>query len=71
MDRQPAITGTFVDIDFHFDEFVKNLSGLTKNGIVKCTPTFFAELVDYKGLFLFNFQKNLFLNIFRIVLKDI
>lgn len=71
MNGQPAVTGAFVHIDFHVQQFIEDVGGLAEDGVVQCAPALFSELIDDERFYFLNLDEFLFLDILRIILEDV
>lgn len=68
---QPSITCAFIDVNLHFQQFVKYLNSLTKDCIMQSTPPFLPQLINDKGFFIFQLKQYFLFDIFRVVLKHV
>ena len=71
LDGQPSITGTLIDINLHIKQLVKDISSFIENCIVKCSPSFFSQLIDNERFHFLDLDKLVFFNRLGYILEDI
>ena len=68
---EPSVACALVDVDLHFEQFVKDIGSFVEDCVVDRSPAFFAQLIDDQRLHFLKFYELVLLDVLGEILEDV